>query len=204
MPKPPSKRSRKEVRRLKAEIRGYLADGALDRDIASELEIGMSDLRNLKRQLLTDELEEITTDTPHEVWAKYRIRMSGCIGDLDEIISIAKGDGEGEPPKGGLAAAVNATKAKAQILDGILKKGQELGVIHREPEKKVVIGGISVSSASIKELRELVDSRRKKVEEMVTEYAPTALVDYADEPDEDLYTEPAAEKIPVRRKVVVE
>ncbi len=198
----PSKRSKREIRRLKAEIRSFLADGASDREISGELGITIKDVRTLMRQLISDELEEITNDSAEEVWAKYRIRMDGCIQDLDDVIEKAIG-GE-EIPKGGLNAAVNAVKAKTSILDNVLKRGQELGVLHKEPDKKVIVGGIAVTSVALEELRELVDSRRAAVEDLVTTYAPSKLLDYADEPEGDLYAEPALERIPVRRKAVSE
>lgn len=198
----PSKRSKRETRRLKAEIRSYLADGASDREISGELGITIRDVRNLKRELISDELEQITNDSAEEVWAKYRIRMDGCIADLDDVIEKAvRGK---ELPKGGLNAAVGAIKAKASILDSVLKKGQELGVLHKEPDRKVVISGVAVASVELEELRELVDSRRADVEDLVTSYAPKELVDYADEPEGDLYAEPALERIPERRKAVSE
>ena len=56
----------------------------------------------------------------------------------------------------------------------------------------------------LEELRELVDSRRTAVEDLVTKYAPKELVDYADEPEGDIYAEPALERIPARRKAVSE
>ena len=175
-----------------------LSNGMTDRDMAGELSITLGDLRNLKRELLADELEEIANDSPAEVWAKYRLRMEGCVSDLDEIIEQSTDANV----RGGFTAAVGAVKAKAQILDNVLKKGQELGVLHREPKKSIVVGGIAVTSVALEDLRELVATRRASVTGTVTKYAPTALVDYGSEEDGDIYAEPELEKIPIRRKKV--
>ena len=197
-PKIPSKRSKRENRRLKAEVRSFMTDGTDDRTISNELRISLADVRSLRQQVVDDELTEVANDTPEQVWSKYRIRMDGCITDLDEVIELAvRGE---EVAKGGLNAAVNAVKAKATIIDNVVKKGQELGVLHKEPDRKVVISGVAVASVELDELRDLVDSRRTSIEGLVTAYAPKELVDYADEPEGDLYAEPELEKIPVRRK----
>jgi len=192
--------SKRETRRLKAELRGLLADGCTEDECRDDLGITIGLLRRLKRELLADELEQVVNDSPQEVWAKYRLRMDGCIGDLDDIIR------KGSDPKvrGGLSAAVSAVKAKYTIIDNVLKRGQELGVVHKEPAKKVIVAGITVTSAGLEDLRELVESRKEALKGMITKYAPRELVDYADEPDEDLYVTPVAEAIPIRRKVVSE
>lgn len=193
-----SRRTKREIRRLKAELRGLLSGNSSDAECCEALGVNMTSLRLLKRELLADELDAVINDSPEEVWAKYRLRMDGCIDDLDDIIS------KGSDPKvrGGLSAATMAVKAKASIIDNVLKRGQDLGVVHKEPEKKVIIAGMTVTSASLDELRDLVDSRRAKLTDMVDRVAPAGLVDYAAEDDGDFYTPTVP--IPIRVKAVAE
>lgn len=191
-------RSATEVRRLKAELRAGMALGESEVQLMDRLSVGAGDLRWLKSQLMQDELAEVINDSPAEVWLKYRMRMDGIIGDLDAVIEKGKSGKVG----GSLNAAVGAIKAKAQIVDKVLERGQDLGVIHREPEKSVTIGGVAVTDLREGELEELVVEKREALALLLERYAVT---DYAAEDDEDPYeTEglPApTPRRPRRRKV---
>lgn len=193
---PASKRRRgrkpSEVRALKARLRTLLALGKTEVEIMDELEVPAHDLRWLRGQLVSDELAEVVNSSPAEVWVGYRIRMEGVIADLDHIIRKSRSSTSG----GVLNAAVGATKAKAQVIDNIIDRGQELGVIHREPEKVVTVNGVAISDLREGELEELVREKKKSLEDLLEKYA---ISDYLEEDDGDLYPAPSSK--PRRRKI---
>lgn len=200
LPAPAKKRrGRKasDVRKLKARLRALLALGKSEIECMDDLDVPAHDLRWLRDQLMKDELAEVANDSASEVWAKYRLRQEGVITDLDRIIRGARGSTNG----GVMNAAVGAAKAKAQLIDNILDRGQNLGVIHREPEKTISVNGVAITDLRDGELEELVMSKKKTLTELMERYAVS---DYSTEHDGELYgEEPSIERAtPVRRKKV--
>jgi hypothetical protein len=180
-------RSAKETRELKAQLRALLMSGATEHECIEELGIRVDHLRWLKTQLLADELQEVVNDTPDQVWAKYRMRQEGCIKDLDEIVSEAK---HGKIP---LNTAVGAIKAKAAIIDSILVRGQELGVLYKEPERQEtkstvrVAGAVAVAHVRTEDMKELVAEKKRGLRELKSKYGEEVI----DVSEDDIYQVPA-------------
>ena len=194
-------RSAKETRALKAKLRALLMAGMSETECMDDLGIRTDHYRWLKQQIIADELQEVASDSPEIVYAKYQLRQEGCIRDLDEIIAEAKNG------KIALNTAIGAIKAKATIIDNVLAKGQDLGVIHREAAKSQVSASLTVASVSTEELRALVSDKKKALAEARTKYIEA---DYSEVPvdEDDVYGEPkqlsSGFQPPKREKVTVE
>ena len=193
-------RSKEETRRLKARLRGLLQDGKTEDECLIELDIRLDHLRWLKNQLIADELQEVVSDSPEEIWAKYRLLQLGCIRDLDEVIAEAKSG------KIALNTAIGAVKAKSAIIENILVKGQDLGVIHKEADKREQLIGVAVASVTTEELREIATSKRTGLQLMKDKYLEadfSVVVDpdpvYQEDADAP---EPEDPPIPKRQKVL--
>lgn len=196
------RRSAAEERDLKARILSHLADGKTIAAIAEEEDVQERVVRQLRDAIFEDVLEDEVGSSPAEVWVAYRLRQESVIASLDGILEVAKGSKSGNV----MAAAVSAAKAKAQLLDAILEKGQSLGVLHKEPAKTMTVNGVPIEEVKDGELERLLEDRRKHFEEMITRFG---VENYADEDDGDLYAHSAAsrekakpEGRPLRRKAV--
>lgn len=139
-------------------------------------------IRKWRGELFSDIAGDVATATPAEVWVSYKIRQEGVISDLDRIIKASRGTKSG----GVLNAAVGAAKAKAQLIDGIIEKGQELGIIHKEPEKAVTINGVEIHSAEMVELEGMLEEKRRVLNELVSKHGVS---NYSEEDDGDLYAD---------------
>jgi len=178
-------RSAEDRRAILDRVRGLLASGAPESEqLESLAEYGVMtrELRALRSEVLAVEVEEIRAASAEETYLRYKLQMGLCVSDLDAVIKAAMADPK--PTSAALGAAVAAVKAKANILDQVLGKGQDLGVIHKAPKTTMLIGGIQVSSLAVDELRALVSDKIKSLHRLA---AGAPLRPYADEPDGDLY-----------------
>ena len=177
-------RSADDKRQVTAKVRALLAAGVSEFEQLEALKddgVTVRELRGLRAEILSDEVEELHSATAEETFLRYKLRMNKCARELDDIVERAR---VARTSPGILSAAVAAVKAKSQIVDQILDRGQSLGVIHKAPKTSVKIGGIVVADASTPELRRLVSQRVAALEALAER---TALRNYLEEPDEAIY-----------------
>lgn len=146
-----------------AEIRLGLALRKTDLQIANELRLTPHRYNTLKKELIQQSTADLYNTTPEELYIEYSWQQSKCISDLEEVIKIGI-------EAGSLTAATSAIKAKSDILDKIIKMGQDIGVLVKEPEKKFVIHGHAVATMEINELRKLVSSEVSSLATVVAKY----------------------------------
>lgn len=91
----------------------------------------------------------------HQTFSEYKDRQFLLIKELEDLTDIAVKNGD----RSSHSAAVAAVKARAEILDKVLKAGQELGVISRTAKEISIKGTIDVSKHSIKQLQILIKKR---------------------------------------------
>jgi len=182
------RRNKTDQRKVKAEIRARLSNGMTDAEIMEEVGLTPAVYSTYKQQVLSDGLNEATCSSAGETWARYSLLMMGCVRDLDNIIlqgNEAYADrGDTKP----MTAVVGAIKAKAQILDGIIDRGQNLGVVHKEPDRSISVAGISVSSADPQRIETLVNERKKLLEDLMGSYGHTDYSGHVLE-HEEIYTQ---------------
>lgn len=211
-------RSADEKRQVLRQLRALLASGASEfeqLDALQLMHVSKRELRGLRNEILSSEVEELRSATVEETFLRYKFQMQGCIRDLDVIFK--KADSVASPSPGILSAAVAAIKARSQIIEQMIDRGQSLDLIHKAPKRTMVIGGVVIADASLKEVKKLVGVKIAQFENLAQQ---TMLTSYVDEPDEPLYydaddvqSKPTAQVIdlpiieespPKRRKVIVE
>jgi hypothetical protein len=183
------RRTKTDQRKIKAEIRARLANGMTDEEIIEEVGVAPNIYVGYKKQVLQDELNEAICESAGDTWARYSLLMSGCIQDLNTVIRQGHEVYHDKGDTRSMNAVVGAIKAKAQILEGIIDRGQNLGVIHKEPDRSITVGGISVAHGDSDRMVALIEERKKLLAELMgsyeaTPYAQTSLT------VEDIYGPP--------------
>jgi hypothetical protein len=141
--------SQDEFRGLCAKLRGLIAEGKEQDEIATELGVSMTEFGDLMRKFNDTEADLLRGRTTEEVYVNYTLRQSQNIKDLTDLIATVKLDGKGRN------SVVGAVRARADILDKIIAKGQEFGFIEKKPETKL-IAGVIVGQLTTPELRKAV------------------------------------------------
>lgn len=162
--------SRSGLRRLLAELKANLADGKTDLEIAEEMfpdpkhgaDVGA--YNTLKRELYQQEKVDLHNKTTEEVFVDYVLRQEGCIRDLNQLIR----DDAGKVRNA--ATTVGAIRAKSEILDKIIERGQEFGILEKVPEKKQVVAGVMVAQMDNEALRTLITKELTGLQGLVQRY----------------------------------
>lgn len=153
---------------LLATLRIALQEGKTDTLIQEEMALDTGDYNALKSELYEQEKTDINNKSVEDVFIDFTHRMEGCIRDLNGIISNAKANHN---------AVVGAVRAKADIINRIIDRGQEFGLIEKIPEKKQIVGGILVAQLPNKELRELIMKQTGEMGKLMEKYGDTDMMD---------------------------
>jgi len=152
-----------ELRAVLYEMKLRLSDGSTDEEVMTLLGIStVGKYNELKRELYRQESADVRQKSTEDVFLEYKWAQEKCMRDLDDAM---KGIPENQPN-----ALVGAIKAKSDIIDKILKTGQDIGVINKEPERKVVIQGHVIAQMSNNELRKLIAQETSSLADALAKY----------------------------------
>jgi hypothetical protein len=159
----------RELRLRIAELKVHLASGLSDIEAAEKMELAAADYNVLKRELYAQERTDLVGKSTEEVYVDYVLRQERCIKDLDELRKVFQ---DSNQPN----ALVGAIRAKSEILDKIIARGQEFGIIEKVPDKKQVVGGFVVAQLDNATLRALITEQLKGLEQVVSRYGNTDML----------------------------
>lgn len=137
---------RSEKIELAAQIHELMIEGNTDGDIIDELGITAQDFAIGKKFLLTNIGDAEELKTSKERFAEYLIQAQRNTAELDDLVTNLNS-------KTQYNVILGAIRLRAELQDRIIATGQTLGVIDKEPERKVLVGGIAVGELPDKELR---------------------------------------------------
>lgn len=138
-------RYRKKVQ-LATEIYALMSEGMSDADIIENLGVSDQEYVICKKFMLESKGEEESNISRKERFAQYTILQNRNIKDLTDMILNLNQQKQ-------FNAIVGAIRLRSDIADKIISIGQTLGIISKEPEKKLVLGGIAISEIDDKELK---------------------------------------------------
>lgn len=167
-----------DIRRQLAKVRALIGEGKTDFEILQEVNITLQTLSKLKQRLFSDELDQVQNETAAENWVRYSLRMAQNIKDLDDVIS----DASQNENASALSARVGAVKAKADLIDRVFEKGQQLGVI-----PTVAPAEETDYPSEIPSLKALVEEKTRMLGDMAKQYGVFDYADLPDIPEDDLY-----------------
>jgi len=157
------KRSEPEKRILVALLMIHLAAGKSDTQIVEEM--GLRDIKEfntIKGWLYEQEVPANTNRPPSELFIDYMVAQRGCISALEDVIALFKETKQGN-------ALVGAVRAKSDILDKIIKRGDELGVLEKGKGKHspTIIGGINIEGLSEIDIAIRIKREMKEIDALV-------------------------------------
>ena len=158
-------------------MRTLMEHNYTDEEVQEQLELTDEEITGLKRKLLNQELTKISHRPTDEIYVEHRIRMGGVIKQLETITKDAKSAKQYQ-------AAMGAQKTIASILDNLIDRGQDMGVIPRAAKKHEVIGGVMVSTLSNSELLDHIAEAVNVTRVLVKNYGDKRFIDidYKEEP----------------------
>lgn len=154
-----------ELRAKLGELKLALMKGDHDDDIREALDVSPQRYNDLKRELYRQENTRMVHKTTEDVYLEYSWAQQQVIGDLRELLA--------EVPENQPNAKVGALKAISDIHDKVLKTGQDMGVINREPERKMVVHGHVVAKMDNEELRRAIVQETRLLATALDRYGET-------------------------------
>ena len=152
-----------ELRLKVAELKAHLSTGMSEIQIAEEMGLDAPEYNELKREMYNADKLEMAGKNSEEVFIDYRLRQEGCIKDLETMVKEFTKSKQ-------YNAMVGAIKAKSDIIDRIVARGQEFGVLEKVPEKKQIVAGVLVAGLSNEEIRARVAKQTVGMSEMLKKY----------------------------------
>ena len=151
--------TKSEVKQAVARLLVLLGKGKDDVEIREELGLEQEELDDLKKKMYEIEGDRIRGRSIEETFIDYVNGQRACVAQLDDIAESFSG--------GQLSAKVGAIRARSDILDKIVKFGQDIGLIDKRPEESRILAGVMVGDMSNKQLRGMITSELAGLDKMV-------------------------------------
>lgn len=177
---------KEEIREAVTTIYTRMLNGLSDQEIAEEMGLSLEDFTNLKQTMMEVKSTEVRNKPDEHVYVEYMIEQNKNIKDLTDMIAEFKSKKDSK-------SMVAAIRARADILDKLLTKGQEFGFVHREPHRKEIVAGVAIQELSSDKLRELVMGELAEMNRMMKTFGDQNIIDIS-EPKELHYSKEKKKK----------
>jgi len=137
-------------------------------DLMNEFDLTIDQYETLKSNLFETKSEELRTRPTEHTYVQYVIDQMVNVRDLTEIIDKHKDDRT-------VSAAVSAIKVRSDIINQVIVKGQECGVIHKEADKKEVLNHVAELSSD--ELKAALVKELNFAKAIMDEYGDKGIID---------------------------
>lgn len=162
--------TKEELKEACATIFEMMADGKSDKEIMDDIGIPAEDYKALKTAMLDTKSDDIRTRPIEHVYVEYTAAQIANIRDLTGMIGDFKATKQ-------YNAMVGAVRARSDILDKIVKTGQDMGLIKREAVTHKVVGGIVIAELNNLQLRELITKELADLQKMMRKYGEGSIID---------------------------
>lgn len=167
-------------------LRACLAEGMSRGEIARTMNLSRTELSALERKLMTDDAYPfLSVPAPHRYYT-FVLQQEQCIRDLDFYIDAAYENVRSWremlreiPPDDehtrrqmikefpNYQAAIAAVRAKSDILERVVKVGQDMGVIEKRPKEMRVSGQLNLAALPTEVLKEELQKKLDQLQNIV-------------------------------------
>lgn len=159
-----------ELRLAIATLMAYFAEGKGDDEAREVMGLTLDQFSDLKKAMYSQQIEENRTKTIDERYVDYQLAQQSCVKSLESMIGEFKSTKQ-------YNAMVGAIRARSDIIDKIVLKGQEFGLIEKKAEEKRIIGGVLVGSMPTEDLRKLIVGELVGLEKLVDKFGDGNILD---------------------------
>ncbi len=174
--------SNREIKEAIVTIYGMLTEGLDDKDVMDEMGLSDEDYKDLRLAMMDTKIEELKSRPNEYFYVEYLINQVGNVRDLTTAIGELFSNGK-------FSSVASAVKARADIYDRIVEKGQEFKIIKKTPERKEIVAGVVVSELSNKELKKMIVGELGELNSLREKYGDGNIIDL--ESKDDLHYGPS-------------
>lgn len=154
---------------IQAIYSGYV-EGLTDEEVAAKIGVTAEEFQKLRTAMFDSKAEEIRSKPTEHVYVQYILDQSKNIKDLTEMIKDFKNTRQH-------TAMVAAVKTRSDILDKLIKKGQEFGFISQDPKTGDLGLGKLLGDLTNKQLRMKITMELQTLNDLVGRYGDGNIID---------------------------
>jgi len=152
-----------ELLELAVTIYDRMVAGDSEADIMSTYSCDEETFRKARKIMLDSRAQE-SRDKPREhVYVEYCIAQQQNILDLDRFIRELDSARQ-------YNAVVGAIRLRSDIVDKMVQRGMEFGVIRKEPERKEIVAGVVIADMTSGDLKKAILGQIRTMNEMIARF----------------------------------
>ncbi len=144
-------------------IYDYLARGKRDVYIMEKMGLDSETYDEIKKLMLETKAESIRTQPREHYFIEYQIEQRRGIKDLDDLIRNLDANSQ-------YNALIGAIRLRSDIVDKIVNRAQEFGLVRKEAERKEMIGGFIIAQLGAEDLRKEIIAQTKLMGDVMGKY----------------------------------
>jgi hypothetical protein len=160
VPEGKSQRTQAQYRQLLDMVQDTIMRGLTDEQASAELGLEMAELKRHQGAILDRFVTNLQQQTTFQVYAHYVLEQKSCIVELQQMINGFRSSKQHN-------AMVGAVKAKSEILDKIISKGQDMGIIEKRAKRIEFIGSLDVRNMTELDIAREIMVQMQQINELV-------------------------------------
>ena len=148
---------------LASQIEAELIKGTVESEIADLLGLDTDTYRHVRSFMLQELANDIRALSSDQQFVAYRIEQQRNIHDLDDLITNLNEQTQ-------YNALVGALRLRSEIQDKIVVRGQEFGVISKQPDRREIVAGVVVADLSTSDLRQMITGQLAALSGLMEKY----------------------------------
>jgi hypothetical protein len=166
------KLTKEQMKEAVMRIYGMLCDGDDEADILDEMGISAEQYENMKDKLFETKAQEFRTKPIEYTYVQYIIDQTHNLSVLDDFIKSNKNE------KGRSAQSiVGAIRARSEIMDKIIARGQEFGIIKKVANRSEVVAGVLIAELSNTQLKKEITTSLDSLNLLLKKYGDKDIID---------------------------
>ena len=158
-----------ELLEVAATIYNEMISGSSEADIMDLLGLDAETFQQARKFMLESRAEQIRGKSREHVYVEYVIEQTGNIRKIDKMMS-------GLTDQKQYNALVGALRLRSDILDKIITKGQDFGLLHRDPKRSEIVAGVLVAEMSDRDLKKAITGQVKLLNDLVSTHGDTDIL----------------------------
>lgn len=149
----------------------FISKGFNDLKISAEMSVSVDEVRQLKNILVERIADVDLHDNPAKLYLHYKLRQERFIEELEDLREELKGTNQAN-------AILGSIRAKSDIVDKVLKAGQDLGVLPRAAQRKEFLAILATMTPD--QMEKLIEEKAGKFESMRSRHRGRSEYKYAE------------------------
>ncbi len=149
-----------------------MCEGKLDNEIMASMGLEPEEYKKLRAAMMDAKADEVRNQPTEHVYVEYMIKQAKNIADLTKMIDEFTTTKQ-------YTALVGAIRIRAELYDKLIAKGQEFGLIHKEPDRKEIVAGVLVADLSNKQLKTAIVGELTNLNQLMSRYGDSKILDMA-------------------------